>query len=89
MRNILAFICGMFIWVLPVVPFACSSEPVKTEMETRKSREEEIIKYMYEITYNGCQYVVYDYHHDNNWSEFSMTHKGNCTNPIHYDKKED
>jgi hypothetical protein len=36
------------------------------------------------VEIDGCQYVIY---HDTQYISGGITHKGNCTNPIHKDSR--
>jgi hypothetical protein len=37
------------------------------------------------IVYDGCEYIIYKEDKDANSSYGFMAHKGNCSNPIHYE----
>ena len=39
-----------------------------------------------EIKIEGCEYFIYKGHYDSNEAFGLMTHKGNCSNPIHENK---
>lgn len=51
--------------------------------EIRQSLKELPTDKMHEITYDGCQYIIYKERADANSSYGFMAHKGNCSNPIH------
>ena len=72
---------------------SCNLQNDKTEIEnSTKSSIEQEIKSIPEnklsvIVYDGCEYIIYKEDKDANSSYSFMTHKGNCSNPIHEDNK--
>lgn len=46
-------------------------------------REVSIDKYQVKVI-DGCEYLEYSYFMYSQVGLYSLTHKGNCTNPIHY-----
>ncbi len=68
---------------------SCNLQDDKTENgNSEKSSIEQEIKNIPEnklsvIVYDGCEYIINKEDKDANSSYGFMTHKGNCSNPIH------
>ncbi|MBN2237546.1 MAG: hypothetical protein JW729_08290 [Bacteroidales bacterium] len=74
-----------------IVLASCNLQDDKTEIESsEKNSIEQEIKNLPEnkvsvIIYDGCEYIIYKVDKDANSSYGFMAHKGNCSNPIHYE----
>lgn len=72
---------------------SCDLQEDKTEIKnSEKNSIEQEIKNIPEnkltvIVYDGCEYIIYKEDRDANSSYGFMAHKGNCSNPIHYESR--
>lgn len=70
---VIGVIISSFVWLWKVTE--------KTDAEMLKEEQDHVREYIRPIEIDGCEYLFYY-----NSPHFSITHKGNCKNPIH--KKE-
>lgn len=81
---IFLIIIGIILMLLGISLFSCS---VQTPQETEepiglRQKSDDNFKNVTEFTYGGCEYIKVGFG-QNAWG----SHKGNCTNPIHFENK--
>lgn len=73
-----------WIWVCVNTVASCTNEPPKTEQQVIKEYQSYANDTYRVITFDGCEYLVYQYSQPDDYGYvYSVTHKGNCKNPIH------
>lgn len=65
-----------------------NSKEAKAEVQEKQNQAQESTSHLQVVRYDGCQYLIYD-DGVNDDRAYSITHKGNCDNPIHKYEKTD
>ena len=77
MKQLFLSLFVLLTFVVILTNVRCNSEA------NAKMSSEEITSKWQTVEYDNCQYIVYTHNIGSYSGLYSMTHKGNCDNPIH------